>query len=123
MFWDGFFMLWAGSGCSGVGNRVLPTLAKFSRFSAVFECWERKRSTAVGENVHWHLTKELVQYFNTASYFKQDDNSDKRKWILAAHKNQVRTSLAMPANVKKTSLYQMGVSAVTTCIFIKEIKD
>lgn len=75
----------------------------------VFERWDGKVRTTVGESVLWHLTKELVQYFNNASYFKQNDNSNKsvRKWALAAHKNQVRIWLVMPAKVKETSLYKM----------------
>lgn len=109
-------------GAVGLGTGFLPTFAKFSRFSAVFECWERKTSTAVREN----LTKELVQYFNTASYFKQDDNSDKsiRKWVLAAHKKPSEKMACNASQCKGNNFLPNGqVSAVITCIFIKEMKD
>lgn len=78
----------------------------------------------MGESVRWHLTKELVQYFNIASYFKQDDNSDKsaRKWVLTAHKNQVRIQLVMPAKVKETTLYKMGKFLQLQHIFYKRKK-
>lgn len=78
-------------------------------------------STTVGESVHRHLTKELVQYFNNASYFKENDNSDKsvRKWVLTAHKTQVRIWLVMPAKVKETNLYRLGKFLQLQHIFYK----